>query len=180
MDPVNLYDMETLAKQTMPHNMWTFVDAASNDEITKRRNRDSFDRIMVNARFLRDVSERNLSTTVLGEKIDFPVMVAPTGGQRQAHPEGERATATGAGRAGTLYTLPTSSGYSIEEVAEVATGPLWFQLYHQDDEVTEILVKRAKQAGYKAICLTVDTPVGSPKERDIRNLYMAQPRLALG
>ena len=163
MDPVNLYDMETLAKQTMPHNMWTFVDAASNDEITKRRNRDSFDRIMVNARFLRDVSERNLSTTVLGEKIDFPVMVAPTGGQRQAHPEGERATATGAGRAGTLYTLPTSSGYSIEEVAEVATGPLWFQLYHQDDEVTEILVKRAKQAGYKAICLTVDTPVGSPE-----------------
>ena len=158
MDPVNLYDMEALAKQTMSHNMWTFVDAASNDEITKRRNRDSFDRILVNARFLTDVANRDISTTVLGEKIDFPVMIAPTGGQRQAHPEGERATATGAGRAGTLYTLPTSSGYSIEEVSEVATGPLWFQLYHQDDEVTEILVKRAKQAGYKAICLTIDTP----------------------
>ena len=180
MDPVNLFDMEALAKQTMPHNMWTFVDAASNDEITKRRNRDSFERILVNARFLTDVTDRDISTTVLGEKIDFPVMVAPTGGQRQAHPEGERATATGAGRAGTLYTLPTSSGYSIEEVAEVATGPLWFQLYHQDDEVTEILVKRAKQAGYKAICLTVDTPVGSPKERDVRNLYMAQPGLHWG
>ena len=81
----------------MPHNMWTFVDAASNDEITKRRNRDSFERILVNARFLADVSDRDLTTTVLGEKISFPVMVAPTGGQRQAHPEGERATATGAG-----------------------------------------------------------------------------------
>ncbi len=180
MEPLNLFELEGLAKQKMPHNMWTFVDAASNDEITKNRNRESFERILVNARFLNDVSNRDLSTTVLGEKISFPVMVAPTGGQRQAHPDGERATATGAGAAGTLYTLPTSSGYSIEEVAEVATGPLWFQLYHFDDDVTEILVKRAKAAGYKAICLTVDTPVGSPKERDLRNEYAPMPGLHWG
>lgn len=180
MDPVNLFDLESIAEQRMPHNMWTFVDAACNDEITKRRNRTSFERIMVNARFLNDVSDRDISTTVLGEKIDFPVMVAPTGGQRQAHSEGERATAKGAGAAGTLYTLPTSSGYSIEEVAEVATGPLWFQLYHHDDEVTEILLKRAKKAGYRAICLTVDTPVASPKERDVRNDYTAMPGMHWG
>lgn len=164
----------------MPHNMWTFVDAGCNDEFTKRRNRSAFERIMVNARFLRDVTDRDISATVLGEKIDFPVMVAPTGGQRQAHPDGELATATGAGKAGTLYTLPTSSGYSIEEVAGAASGPLWFQLYHFDDEVTEILVKRAKASGYKAICLTVDTPVASPKERDVRNDYAAMPGMHWG
>ena len=110
-----------------------------------------------------DVSDRDSSIEVLGEKIDFPVMVAPAGSQRDVHPDGERATAAAAGALGTLYALPTGSGYSIEEVAEVATGPLWFQLYHFDDEVTELLVTRAKAAGYKAICLTIDTPSQAPK-----------------
>ncbi|MDA1227148.1 MAG: alpha-hydroxy acid oxidase [Chloroflexi bacterium] len=164
----------------MPHNMWDFVDAACNDEITKRRNREAFDRITVNSDFLQDVSKRDLTTTVLGEKISFPVMVAPTGGQRQAHPEGEKATAMGAGAAGTLMALATSSGWGIDEVAEVATGPLWWQLYHFNDEVTEILVKKAKNAGFKAICLTIDTPSPSPKERDLRNGYVAMPGLHWG
>ena len=87
MDPINLFDMEALAKQTMPHNMWTFVDAASNDEITKRRNRDSFERILVNARFLADVSDRDLTTTVLGEKSLLP-----------SHGRTDRRTAAGASR----------------------------------------------------------------------------------
>ncbi len=169
MNPVSLFDMESMAKEALPHNKWTFVDAGAADEITVRRNREAFDDITVNPRFLVDVGDRDLSVEVLGEKIAFPVMVAPAGSQRDVHPDGECATAAGAGALGTLYTLPTSSGYSIEEVAEVATGPLWFQLYHFDDEVTEILVTRAKSAGYKAICLTVDTPTPSPKERDVRN-----------
>jgi 4-hydroxymandelate oxidase len=172
MEPVNLFDMEAWAKQRMPHDVWDFVDAAACDELTKRRNRTAFDEITIRPRFLVDVSDRDISTTVLGERISFPVMVAPAGGQRQVHPEGERATAKGAGAARTLYTLPTSSGYSIEEVAEVATGPLWFQLYHFNDEVTTILVTRAKAAGYKAICLTIDTPSPSPKERDVRNGFV--------
>lgn len=171
MEAVSLYDLEQMAKLAMPHNMWDFVDGAAFDESTKHRNREAFDEITINPRFLVDVGDRDLSTTILGEKIAFPVMVAPAGSQRQCHPDGERATAAAAGSMGTLYALPTGSGYSIEEVAEVATGPLWFQLYHFDDEVTEILVKRAKEAGYKAICLTVDTPTPSPKERDIRNKF---------
>jgi isopentenyl diphosphate isomerase/L-lactate dehydrogenase-like FMN-dependent dehydrogenase len=164
----------------MPHNLWDFVDAASTDELTKRKNREDFDSITINPRFLVDVGKRDISTTVLGEKIDFPVMIAPAGGQRHVHPDGERASAAAAGSLGTLYALPTGSGYSIEEVAEVATGPLWFQLYHFNDEVTELLTKRAKAAGYKAVCLTVDTPVASPKERDVRNHFQRDPSLYMG
>ena len=80
----------------------------------------------------------------------------------------------------TLYALPTSSGYSIEEVANVATGPLWFQLYHSDDEMTEYLVKRAKTAGYKAICLTIDVPTNGAKERDLKNDFKAVKHLHNG
>ena len=180
MNPVSLFDLEAMAKQVMPHDKWTFVDAGAADEITVRRNRTAFEDITVNPRFLVDVGDRDSSIEVLGEKIDFPVMVAPAGSQRDVHPDGERAAAAAAGSMGTLYALPTSSGYSIEEVAEVATGPLWFQLYHFDDEVTEILVTRAKAAGYKAICLTIDTPSPSPKERDVRNNHSPTPGLFWG
>ena len=180
MNAVSLFDMEAMAKQVMPHNKWEFVDAGAADEITVRRNRAAFEDITVNPRFLVDVSDRDLSTEVLGEKIDFPVMIAPAGSQRDVHPDGERATAAAAGAKGTLYALPTGSGYSIEEVAEVATGPLWFQLYHFDDEVTEILVTRAKAAGFKAVCLTIDTPTPSPKERDLRNDHARTPGLYWG
>ena len=169
MSVVSLRDLEIIAGQKTPHDMWDFIDGAAFDEVTKRRNLSKFEEITINPSFLVDVGDRDLSTTVLGEKIGFPVMIAPAGGQRQHHPEGERATARGAGMADTLYALPTGSGYSIEEVAEVATGPLWFQLYHSYDDITENLVKRAKDAGYKAICLTVDTPTSGAKEKDLRN-----------
>ena len=180
MYPVSLSDFETLAKHHMPHNLWDFVEAGAGDEVTLRRNLTAFADITVNPRFLVDVSSRDLSTTILGQNIDFPVMCAPAGGQRYAHPEGERATARAAGAAGTLYALPTGSGYSIEEVADVATGPLWFQLYHTSDELTELLLPRAKAAGYSAICLTVDTPAPSPKERDVRNAFVRNPELHNG
>ena len=180
MKPVSLFDMEDMAERVMPFHKWTFVDAGAADEITVRRNREAFEEITVNPRFLVDVSDRDSSIEVLGEKIDFPVMVAPAGSQRDVHPDGERATAAAAGALGTLYALPTGSGYSIEEVAEVATGPLWFQLYHFDDEVTELLVTRAKAAGYKAICLTIDTPAPSPKERDVRIDHERTPGLYWG
>ena len=173
VEVVSLRDLERISNErTDSKGGWDFVDGAAFDEVTKRRNESKFEEITINPRFLVDVGDRDHSTTILGEKIDFPVMVAPAGGQRQHHPEGERATAMGAGMAGTLYALPTGSGYSIEEVAEVATGPLWFQLYHSHDEITEILVKRAKAAGYKAICLTVDVPTNGAKEKDLKHDFV--------
>ena len=178
MGPVSLFDFEALAKQRMSHNFWDFVEAGAADEVTVRRNRSAFDEVAVRPRFLVDVGERDLSTTVLGKKISFPVMIAPAGGQRGVHPEGERAAALAAGAAGIVYALATGSGFSMEEVAEVATGPLWFQLYHSEDKVTEHLLARAEAAGYAAICLTIDVPVPSPRERDLRNGFSALRELS--
>ena len=170
-DPINLYDYEARAKLVLPHNNWEFIEAGSMDEFTTRRNRTAFEDLKLRPRFLRDVQERKISTTVLGQEISMPVMVAPAGSHMLAHPDGEVATAQGAGRSDTLMMLSTSSNYSMEEVSEAASGPLWFQLYHRGNSFTEMLVHRAEEAGFKAIVLTIDTPVASPKERDLRNRY---------
>ena len=98
------------------------------DEFTTRRNRAAFEQLTLRPRFLRDVQERKIATTVLGQEISMPVMVAPAGSHMLAHPAGEVATAIGASRSRTLMMLSTSSNYSMEEVSDAANGPLWFQL----------------------------------------------------
>jgi 4-hydroxymandelate oxidase len=168
---INLFDYEARAKQVLPRAYWDFIAGGSKDEITTRRNRSAFDEISLRPRFLRDVNERKLATTVLGEPISFPVMVCPAGGHKIAHPDGELATARGAGLSKTMMLLSTSSHYSMEEVAEAGEGPKWFQLYHRGYDLTDMLVRRAEYAGYKAVALTVDTPLPAPKERDVRNRY---------
>ena len=169
--PFSVNDYEARAKLALPHDHWEFIEAGAMDESTTRRNRSAFEAIKLRPRFLRDVDNRKLSTTVLGTEISFPVMVSPAGGHKLAHPDGELATARGAGMSNTLMMLSTSSHYPLEEVAEAGTGPKWFQLYHRGYELTEMLVHRAEEAGFRAIVLTVDTPVPSPKERDVHNHY---------
>lgn len=169
--PVSLRDYEARAKLCLPHNHWEFIEAGAMDEYTTRRNRSAFEGLTLRPRFLRNVEDRTLSTTVLGTEISLPVMVAPAGGHKLAHPEGELATAKGAGLSNTLMMLSTSSHYPMEEVMAAGAGPKWFQLYHRGYEITEMLVHRAEEAGFKAIVLTVDTPVPSPKERDVHNHY---------
>ena len=171
MDPINLYDYEDRAKLTLSHNDWDTIDAGAMDMFTTRRNRSAFEALTLRPRFLRDIENRDISTTMLGDKISMPVFICPAGSHMKAHPEGEQATARGAGMSDTLMMLSTSSNCSMEEVADAARGPLWFQLYHRGYELTEMLVHRAEEAGFKAICLTVDTPSPSPKERDMRNQY---------
>src|SRR6185295_8496958 len=102
VDPINLYDYEARAQQVLPHDYWDFIAGGSKDEITTQRNRTAFDAISLRPRFLRDVTERKLATTVLGTPISFPVMICPTGGHKIAHPEGECATVRGAGMSNTL------------------------------------------------------------------------------
>ena len=170
-DPINLYEYEARAKQVLPHNYWEFIEAGAMDEFTTARNRAAFEALTLRPRFMRNVTERKISTTVLGTDISFPVMISPAEGHTHAHPEGECATARGAGMSHTLMICSTTSSNSMEEIADAATGPLWFQLSHRGYDVTEHLVKRAEAAGFRAIVLTVDAPIPTPKERDIRNRY---------
>ena len=142
--PISVADYEARAKLSLPHNNWEFIEAGAMDESATRRNRSGFESLSIRPRFLRDVENRKLSTTVLGTEISFPVMVAPAGGHKIAHPEGELATARGAGMSNTLMMLSTSSHYPMEEVADAGSGPKWFQLYHRGYEITEMLVHRAE------------------------------------
>jgi isopentenyl diphosphate isomerase/L-lactate dehydrogenase-like FMN-dependent dehydrogenase len=133
-------------------------------------NLDGFRRLKLRPRVLAGVGERCLETTVLGQRIAFPVMLAPAGSLQRCHPEGELAAARAAGRMGTLMALSTAASFSIEEVARAASGPLWFQLYFfKDRELNRILVRRAEQAGYKAILLTVDNVTERTWEREYRH-----------
>jgi 4-hydroxymandelate oxidase len=178
LDPINLFDYEVRAKQVLPHNSWDFIDAGAMDEVTTRRNRTAFEALSLRPRYLRDVRNRDISVTVLGNEISLPVLLAPSGMHMLAHPEGELAAARGAGMSNTILMMSTASNYTLEEVAEVATAPLWFQLYHRGYDLTEMLVHRAEEAGYTVLCLTVDTPVPSPKERDVRNRFTRVGELA--
>ena len=171
MDPINLYEYEARAKQVLPHNHWEFIEAGAMDEFTTARNRAAFEALTLRPRFMREVTERKIATTALGADISFPVMISPAEGHTNAHPEGERATARGAGMSHTLMICSTTSNNSMEEIAEAATGPLWFQLSHRGYDITEHLVKRAEAAGFRAIVFTIDAPFPTPKERDIRNRY---------
>ena len=115
---------------------------------------------------------RDVSTKVLGQDITLPVMLAPSGFHQRTHPDGELASVRAAGSAGTIMCLSTASTYSIEEVAEASSGPIWFQLYFlRQREVTETLVRRAEEAGYTALVVTVDNLPARSRERDTRYAY---------
>jgi 4-hydroxymandelate oxidase len=182
MDPVNLFEYETLAREKLPPAAFDYYAGGANDEVTLHENRAAFDRIKILPRILVDVSRRDLSTTVLGQPLSFPVMIAPMALQRMAHPEGEVATARAAGAMGIVMILSTLASASIEEVAQATTGPLWFQLYFRDRKTSRELIARAEEAGYRALCVTVDVPQLGRRERDFRNNFQlfGNPQLSTG
>ncbi|HIN05197.1 MAG TPA: alpha-hydroxy-acid oxidizing protein, partial [Dehalococcoidia bacterium] len=170
-------DYEARTRQTMPTALFDrlFGTYGGPTMLSNTNNLKAMDGVKLRPRVLADVSRRDLSTEVLGNKISFPVMLAPTGTHQRAHPEGELASTKAAGIAGTILSLSTAASYSIEEVAEVATTPLWFQLYFfKDRELTEILVRRAQDAGYSALMLTVDNLGARSTEREQRYAYTLQ------
>lgn len=176
--PISLADIEANALARLPQGIADYFAGGAEDEVTLRANRAAFEALAIRPRYLVDVSDRDLSTTVLGSEISFPVLLAPTGFQRLAHPDGELATARAAARAGTIMVLSTFSTVALEEVAAATAAPRWFQLYvHKDRGLTRNLVERAHAAGYRALVLTVDVPVLGRRERDIRNGFVLPPDL---
>jgi len=179
-DLVSVFDYEAAAQEILPKVAFDYYSSGANDEITLRENHDAYDRIKLNPRVLVDISKRDLTTTVLGQKISMPIMVAPTAFHRMASPEGEVATAKAAGSVDTLMILSTLSTASIEEVMAVASGPAWFQLYfYKDREATMSLVQRAEAAGCTAIALTVDAQIWGRRERDIKNRFRLPKGLSI-
>jgi len=130
---------------------------------------------------LRDVHALDLSTTVLGTRLSLPVLIAPCGGHRRAHPEGEIATYRAAAACGTIFGVSANSNTSFEELARAATGHLWLQLYlFRDREMTKEWLRRAEDAGYEAICVTLDSQWPPKRERNIRNNYQRGVNRAKG
>jgi isopentenyl diphosphate isomerase/L-lactate dehydrogenase-like FMN-dependent dehydrogenase len=155
---------------------WDFITGGSDDEVTLRSNRAAYEHIRLRPRVLVDVSVIDTRTSVLGIPISMPVLLAPTAIHCLAHPEGECATAQAAGRSKTLMIAGTTATRSLEEIAQAASGPLWFQLYvYPSLQYAEKLVHRAEIAGYKAIVLTVDLPVLGNREKDKRNNFELPP-----
>lgn len=177
---ISIDDLRTRARKRLPRAVFDYIDGGAEDELTLSRNRRALDSITFRPRVLVDVSSRDQATIVLGQQIDTPLILAPTGLSGMAAPKGELLAARAAAKAGTIYTLSTMSATSIEEVAEAADGALWFQLYvWRDRELTRSLVERACKAGYKAMVLTVDVPVLGQRERDLRNGATIPPRITL-
>ncbi|MCC7104063.1 MAG: alpha-hydroxy-acid oxidizing protein [Chloroflexi bacterium] len=162
----------------LPRAIFDYVDGGAEDEVTMRANREAFQRYRFRPRVLVDCTTRDQTTTVLGHKLSMPVVIAPTGFAGLNWPQGEIVAARAAAAAGTVFTLSTMSINTIEEVAQGADGPLWFQLYvMKDREMTRALVDRARAAGYKALMLTVDFPVAGQRERDFHSGFMLPPRI---
>ena len=174
---LTINDYESRAKETMPKALFDrlFGELGAPDWTSNTANVLAMESVKLRPRVLVDVSRRDLSTEVLGQRISLPVMLAPTGTHQRAHPAGELASARAAAAAGTIMGLSTASSYSIEEVAQAAENPLWFQLYFfQNRELTEILVRRAENAGYAAIMLTVDNLGANSREREHRYAYILE------
>lgn len=171
-------DLRRLAKRRMPGGCFDYIDGAAEDEVTADRSKSAYHRWQFRPRVLRDVSEVDISGTVLGADVPIPLVIAPTGFDRIAHSQGELAVARAAERAGIPYSLSTMGTRSVEEVAEVCSGRKFFQVYvWRDRELMADLLERSAACGYEAIMITVDTAVLGRRERDVRHGFSLPPKL---
>ena len=167
---VNIHDLRRLARNRLPKMAFDYIDGGADREITLRENCAAFDQVLFRPRAAVATPVCDLSATVLGTKLDLPFILAPVGSSRMFYPRGEEAAARAAGKAGTAYTLSTLSGCRLEDVKAATNGPAWYQLYLVGGrEVAKGATARARAAGYRALVVTVDTPVSGMRERDPRN-----------
>ena len=177
---LNVADFARAAQTQLSRDALDYYEGGALDEITLRENTAGWERLKLYYRVLASVGKRDLSTTVLGQAISMPIVVAPTAFHRLACEAGEIATARAAKAAGTLFILSSLSNTAMESVFAQAAGPRWFQLYvYKDRAITLELVQRAEAAGAEAIVLTVDAPGLGTRERDARNSFRLPDGLAV-
>ena len=177
---LNVADYALAARRNLAKDVFDYYEGGALDEITLQENTAGWERLKLYYRVLAGVGKRDLATTVLGQPISMPIVVAPTAFHRLACESGEIATARAAKAAGTLFILSSLSNTTMESVFAQAGSPRWFQLYvYKDREITLELVKRAETAGAEAIVLTVDAPGLGTRERDARNSFRLPDGLAV-
>ena len=178
--PSTLYDYATSAPQYLSEMAYQYYVGGARDEITLKANRDAWDQLWLHYRVLVDVQHRTAETTLFGQSVAAPILIAPTAFHGLAHPMGERATAEGARRAQSIYVVSTLSNRSIEEIAS-SGAPLWFQLYvYRDRDLTLELIHRAEAAGCQALVITVDAAMIGTRERDRAHQFHLPDGLTLG
>ena len=167
---VNIQDFRDAARRRLPRPVFEYIDGGAEGEVTLRENVRAFEDISFHPRSAVDTPSPDLGTTVLGTPVSLPIILAPVGSSRMFWPRGEAVAAQVAGEVGTIYCLSTLSGTRLEEVKAATKGPAWFQLYLCGGrEIAAGTVQRAKDAGYSALILTIDTAVAGMRERDLRN-----------
>jgi L-lactate dehydrogenase (cytochrome) len=179
-DCYNFEDFRRLAKKNLPAPIFHYIDGGSDDEVTLKRNTESFLKCDLVPNILAGVGEPDLSTTVFGQKIDMPLFLSPVAMQRLFHHDGDKASARAAEKFGTFYSMSTMATSSIEEIANLSGGPKMFQIYiHKLKGLTDNLIDRCKSSGFKSMCLTVDTVTAGNRERDHHWGFTTPPKLTL-
>jgi len=175
-DVVSLDDYALLARERMEADVWAYLSGGAADELTTLQNRKSYHKLCIVPRVLRDMREATTALSLLGKNYPHPIFVAPTAYHHLFHPEGELGTAMGTAAFGAGMIVSTQASTLLEDIAECARAPLWFQLYIQPDrEFTLDLVKRAEAAGYEALVLTVDAPLSGIRNREQRAGFQLPP-----
>ena len=173
----SLFDFEELAHKRVSPAAWARVQGGSADELTLKWNHEAYERIRLRPRALVDVSKLDTRVKLFDLELPFPILLSPAGFQSAVYPDGDVASAHGAGAAQALYVIGSSASKSVDEVAKAATGPVWFQLYVQRDRgFTKALVQRAENAGCRAICVTVDSPTFGARNREYATQGDMPPR----
>ena len=176
----NFSDFRTLAKKRLPGPIFHYIDGAADDEVTYKRNSQSFNDVDLVPNVLAGVEEVDMSTKIMGQELSMPFYCAPTALQRLFHHEGERAVAKAASSAGTMFGVSSLATVTVEDIAKISTGPKMFQFYfHKDRGLNDALLERAKAAKFNVLALTVDTITGGNRERDLRTGFTSPPKLTL-
>ncbi len=176
---INIADLRAGAKRRLPRMVFDYIDGGADDEVTLARSVSRYDDYELSWRALRDVSNVDLSTEVLGQRFELPFLISPTAASRLFHPRlGERAVAAAAYKAGCLYSASTLASVAVEMIHEICPAPKWFQVYvWKDRALVEQVLSRVRDAGFTTLVLTVDTPVAGNRERDPRNGFSIPPKV---
>ncbi|MFC5418984.1 alpha-hydroxy acid oxidase [Bosea eneae] len=176
----NFHDFRTLARKRLPGPIFNYIDGGADDEVTLRRNSESFERCDLVPSVLRGVSSVDTSVTVMGQTLAVPFYCSPTALQRLFHHQGERAVAAAAARYGTMFGVSSLGTVSLEELRKAHSGPQVYQFYfHKDRGLNRAMMARAKEAGVNVMMLTVDSITGGNRERDLRTGFSIPFRLNL-